>query len=66
MLNKSKNLCKKTLLFQNKYIPSISKPTRIFITDASIIDHLNMNSFLETDVKTGIIKSDISDHFQYF
>ena len=36
------------------------KPTRIFKTSATIIDHVNANNYLETDTKTGISKSVIS------
>ena len=36
------------------------KPTRIFKTSATIIDHVNANNYLETDTKTGISKAVIS------
>ena len=36
------------------------KPTRIFKTSATIIDHVNANNYLETDIKTEIFKSVIS------
>ena len=36
------------------------KPTRIFKTSATIIDHVNANNYLETDTKTGISKYVIS------
>ena len=52
--------------FQNNYIPIISKPTRISKTNATIINHINTNNFPETDLKTGILKSDISDYFPVF
>ena len=44
----------------------ISKPTRISKMNAKIIDQININSFPETDIKTGILKTDISDHFLIF
>ena len=44
-------------------MPLISKPTKIFKTNTAIIDHINTNNFLETDIKTRLLKSDISDHF---
>ena len=50
-------------LFQNHYIPIISKPSRISVTNSKIIHHRNTNNFLKTDVKTEIIKSYISDCF---
>ena len=33
------------LLFQNNYVPLISKPTRISKTNATIIDHIYTNNF---------------------
>ena len=54
------------LLFQNNYIPLIWKPTRIYKTNATIIDHIKTNNLLETDIKTGILKTDISEHFPVF
>ena len=54
------------ILFQNNYIPLIWKPTRISKTNATIIDHINTNNLLETDIKTGILKTDISGHFPVF
>ena len=59
VLTESKESSVKTYvnLFRNSYIPLISKPTRIFKTNATIIDHINTNNFLETDIKTGILKS---------
>ena len=53
------------LLFQKYFIPLISKPTKISKTNATI-DHINTNNFLEIDIKTGILKYDISDHFPVF
>ena len=54
------------LLFQNNYIPFILKPTRFCKTNATIIYHINTNDDVETDIKTGILKSDISDCFPVF
>ena len=53
-------------LLQNNYIPLISKPSRISKRNTTITDKINTNNFLETDIKTSIIKSDISDHFPLF
>ena len=33
---------------------------------ATAIDHIITNSFLNSNISTGIIKNDISDHFQIF
>ena len=54
------------IVFQNLLIPMINKPTRVSISNATIIDHISTNSFLNTHCSTGIIKIDISDHFPIF
>ena len=32
---------------------------------ATALDHILTNSFIDTTIKTGIIKSDVSDHFPF-
>ena len=56
------------LLFQHNLIPIIDKPTRITKTTATATDHIMTNSFIfiETELTTDIIKSDVSDHFPIF
>ena len=46
-------------------IQIINKPTRVSATrkSASAIDHIVTNSFAESNFKTAIFKSNISDHF---
>ena len=44
-------------------IPTINKPTRVTRKTATAIDHILTNRFIDTTIKTGIIKSDVSDHF---
>ena len=56
---------------QNKKVllgmmPVINKPTRVTKNTATAIDHVFINSVTTTKFKTGIIKSDISDHFPIF
>ena len=51
------------LLYQNSMIPIINKPTRVTRKSASAIDHIITNCFAESNFKTAIFKSDISDHF---
>ena len=51
------------IVFQNLLIPMINKPTRVSKSNATIIDHILTNSFLNTDCFTVIVKTDISDHF---
>ena len=51
------------LIYQNGMMPTINKPTRVMRTTAVAIDHILPNSFIDIPIKTGIIKSDVSDHF---
>ena len=51
------------IVFQNLLIPMIDKPTRISKSNATIIDRILTKSFLNIDCFTGVIKTDISDHF---
>ena len=60
--------CKKVqsflnLLYQNSMIPIINKPTRVTRKSASAIDHIITNCFADSNFKTAIFKSDMSDHF---
>ena len=43
-------------------IPIINKPTRVTRKTATAIDHILTNSFIDTTIKSGIIKSDVLDH----
>ena len=54
------------LLFQKNFIPVKNKPTRVSRNNATIIDHINTNHFLNNDMHSGIITADISDHFPIF
>ena len=55
-----------SLILQNFLIPLINKLTRVTKANATLIDHILTNDFLETASSMGIIKSDISDHFPIF
>ena len=44
-------------------IPTINKSTRVTANTATAIDHIITNVIIDTDFKTGILKSCISDHF---
>ena len=54
------------LMFQHNLIPIINKPTRITKRNATAIDHIITNSYLSSNIETGIIKTDVSDHFPIF
>ena len=51
------------LIYQNNLIPTINKPTRVTMKTATAIDHILTNSFVDTDFKSVIFKTDISAHF---
>ena len=55
------------LLFQKKYFISVkNKAIRLSRNNATIIDHINTNHFLNNDMHSGVITADISDHFPVF
>ena len=54
------------LMFRFGMIPIINKPTRGTRQAASAIDYFIKNSIMHTGIKSGIIKTDISDHFPIF
>ena len=54
------------LLYSHSFIPLINKPTRISKHNATVIDHILTNTFINEDYLTGIVKTDISDHFPVF
>ena len=54
------------MIFAHSFIPLINKPTRISRNNATLIDHILTNTFMSEKYLTGIIKTDISDHFPVF
>ncbi|XP_065671679.1 uncharacterized protein LOC136089556 [Hydra vulgaris] len=54
------------IMFQNGFIPTINKPTRITKNTATSIDQIIINNFKNIKIKTGIFITDISDHFPVF
>ena len=53
-------------MFSFTLIPVINKITRVTKRSVSAIDHIITNSCLNANIQTGIIKTDISDHFPIF
>ena len=47
-------------------VPLINKPTRISRRNATVIDHVLTNAFMNENYFTGIVKTDLSDHFPVF
>ena len=54
------------LMFRDALIPTINKPTFATRNTATAIDHIITNSAINAEFKTGIIQTDISDHFPVF
>ena len=54
------------LVFQNGFLPLVQRPTRVTRTSATAIDHILTSRVLENKIQSGIMKTDISDHFPIF
>ena len=54
------------LIFEYSFVPLINKPTRISRNNATIIDHILTNDFINKDYTTRIVKTDITDHFPVY
>ena len=52
-------------IFSHGFLPTITKPTRISHTSATLIDHIYTNNITTTG-KSGIIITDVTDHFGTF
>ena len=50
-------------MFRCGMVPVINKPTRVTRYTATAIDHMFTNSIINTEIKSAIIRADISDHF---
>ena len=53
-------------IFQNGIFPVINRPTRVTKLSATVIDHILTNTIIDSHIQSGIIKTDISDHFAVF
>ena len=51
------------LMFHRGMVPTINKPTRVTRYTVTAVDHIFTNSIINTEIKSAIIKTDISDHF---
>ena len=54
------------LAFQNSIFPVINRPRRVTKTSVTRIDHTLTNSIIDSPWHSGIVKTDISDHFAVF
>ena len=53
-------------VFQSGIFPVINIPTRATKSNATIIDHILTKTLIDLHIQSGIIKTDISDHFAVF
>ena len=53
------------MIYTYSYLPIINRPTRVSTDTATLIDHIWSND-LESNFKSGILRTDISDHFCLF
>ena len=54
------------LMFRHGLIPTVNKHTHVTRNTGTAIDYIITNSVTNAEFKTGIIKTDISDHFPIF
>ena len=54
------------LVFQDGVFPILNRPTRVTKSSATIIDHVLTNTIIDSEVRSDIIKTNISDHFVVF
>ena len=48
------------------FILTITRPTRISKKNATLMDHINTNSFIDSRLTTRILKVNVWDHFNCF
>lgn len=53
-------------IFSYSFLPLINKPTRVKSNSASIIDNIFCNNFQNKEMLSGVLCTDISDHFPIF
>ena len=53
-------------LFSYSFVPLITKPTRVGVNCATLIDNIFTNSAVQNEIIPGILMTDISDHFPIF
>jgi hypothetical protein len=54
------------MFYANDFLPMISKPTRIQNQSFTLIDNIFSNSIIHNQFISGILQTDISDHFPVF
>ena len=54
------------MVFQNGFLPLIQRATRVTKTTATAIDHIITDTIFKNKMTSGIIKTDITNHFPIF
>ena len=54
------------IVFENGIFPVINRPTRVTKSTATVIDYILTNTIIDSHIQSGIIKTDISNHFAVF
>jgi len=54
------------IFYSHSMLPTINKPTRVNHSTATLIDNIYIKAHLCNKIETGIIKTDLSDHFPIF
>ena len=54
------------MIFQSGFLPLIQRATRVTRTTATAIDYIIIDAILDRTMHSGIIKTQISDHFPIF
>ena len=52
-------------VLSHSFIPVITRPTRLTLTSATVIDHIYTND-VTSKAKSGIVITDVADHFGNF
>ena len=53
-------------MYSFSYLPTITKPTRVTDTNATLIDNIFCNEAINNDLSQGIFYVDLTDHFPVF
>ena len=52
--------------FENGMFPVVTRPTRVKRHTSTVIEHILTNSILTKNISSGIVETNISDHFPIF
>ena len=63
---KVRDLIIQNKIIQHSLVPIVNKPTRVTKNNATLDDYIIANSFTDQENLTGILNTEISDHFPIF